>query len=189
MKARVLKRLLLDTGYIVHNDDEAVLVGSPMCSDLISVNKKTLNIKYALDTFREGRKALVKDSKKELLFIWDKLLELIESGELQDIINGDDEIENPLPVYTVDDGILIETFTDKYGWPNVTISGKLMHDNNYFKTKGAAIEYGIKDLGYGIDSLERMVKEKEQELANIRENLETYIRHQKYLKELLNQYF
>ena len=57
MKARLLKKLLNDTGYAVSNHDEYIAVGSPLCHDLISVNKQTLNLKYALDTWRDANAA------------------------------------------------------------------------------------------------------------------------------------
>ncbi len=134
------------TGYNVHNyDSKYIAIGSPMCSKLITVHKETLEVKYALDTFHKGREAL---GNAELIFIWDKLHELIESGAIKDIISGDDVLNNPLPVFTVDEGRLIETFTDEYGWPNVTIDGTMMHENDYFKTKEEALKYGISECTY-----------------------------------------
>lgn len=160
MKARFLTKLLNDTNYIVNNNRNYIAVGSPMCHDLIKVDKKTLKVKYALDTWNEGRKCLEGKSNTELLFIWDKLHELIESGKIKDIIEGNDVLENPLPVFTCDNGILIETYTDKYGWPNTDINGNLMHDNTYFKTKQEAIDYGIEDL----ESWDKMLTERIEEL-------------------------
>ena len=73
MKARLLTKLLNNTGYRVNNNKDYIAVGSPLCHDLISVNKQTLKVKYALDTFREGRKCFEETStqseKTELLFI------------------------------------------------------------------------------------------------------------------------
>lgn len=165
MKARLLKKILNNTGYIVNNNEEYIAVGSPLCHDLFSVNKKTLCLKYALD--RGGRSAMLnkgdKDGNNEMLFIWDKLQELIDNGQIHDIITGQDELENPLPVFTVKEGELIQTFTDKYGWPNTTINGDLMHDNDYFKTKEEAIAYGIKECEYWIKySEERLIEDQEK---------------------------
>jgi len=167
MEARKLKKLLNNTGYAVHYSDGKVCVGSPLCSDLFSVNAETMKVKYALDTWNEGRKCFEETSRKsensEGLFIWDKLHELIESGELQKIIENDDTIENKLPVFTCEDGVLVESFTDAYGWPNVTISGELMYDNTWYKTKKEALEQGIESMGYRIEwneeRIERLTKE------------------------------
>jgi hypothetical protein len=54
MKARLLKKILNNTGYIINNKRDYIAVGSPLCHDLISVDKKTLKLKYALDTWGEG---------------------------------------------------------------------------------------------------------------------------------------
>ena len=184
MKARKLKKILNNIDYIYSNHKEYIAVGSSLCHDLLSVNKTTLKVRYALDTFREGRKAL-ENRSEELLFIWDKLHELIETGEINDIINVKDNIENPLLVYTVIDGELIESITDEYGWPNVTDDGICMYNNDYFKTKEEAVDYAIKNYGYVIkNSLER-ITEKEKELIELKDRLsreQNYITHLEKLK-------
>lgn len=176
MKARLLKQLCNNINYIYNNNHEYIAVGSSLCHNLISVNKETLKVKYALDTFHEGRESLKND---DLIFIWDKLHELIRTGQIQDIINGTDEIENPLPVFTVEKGQLIETFTDKYGWPNVTIDGHEMYDNTYFKTKKKAIEYGIKDSEAGIKNMEEHMSQQWDDLIKTSNRI---LREKEYLK-------
>jgi hypothetical protein len=168
MKARLLRKILNNTGYTVNNNRDYIAVGSPLCHDLISVNKKNLKLKYALDTWKEGRKCLEKKSSKEnpceLLFIYDKLQELIDNGQIQDIIDGNDEVDNPLPVFAIDNGILIEKFTDAYGYPNTTIDGFLMYDNEYFKTKEEAIKSGLKECKSWIKMLSERKLELEAEI-------------------------
>jgi hypothetical protein len=188
MKARLLKKLLNDTGYAVSNNRDYIAVGSPLCHDLISVNKKTLKVKYALDTFREGRKCLEGKSnskgENELLFIWDKLHELIDSGQIQDIINGKDEIDNPLPVFTVEDGKLIESVTDKYGWPNTDDDGICMYENTHFPTAKQAIEYGISEYKAGKENTIRRIEELENDLSKVKQRLSTYESYIAYLQSL-----
>jgi hypothetical protein len=167
MKARLLKQILNDTKYTVNNNTDYIAVGSPLCHDLISVNKKTLKLKYALDTWNEGRAGLVKEGKDEILFIWDKLQELIDNGQIKDIIEGSDIIENPLPVYTVKNGELIESFTDKYGWPNTTIDGFIMYENEWYKTREEAIEYGISEYTAGLSMLQRRKREVQDDLNKL----------------------
>lgn len=150
MKARKLKQLLNNTRYIISNNRDYIAIGSGMCHNLISVNKETLELKYALDYKGNGRDSLIGSHNAELIFIWDKLHELIQTGEILDIINGRDIIENPLPIFTVRDGRLIESVTDAYDWPNVDDNGELMYDNTHFKTKKEALEYGIKDNEAGV---------------------------------------
>lgn len=168
MKARLLRKLLNNTGYTIADHGKYIGIGSPMCHNLLSVDKETLKIKYAIDTFKKGKKSLTCEA---LVVIWDKLDELIESGELQEIITGQDQLDNPLPVYTVTDGKLIETLTDEYGWPNVTIDGQQMYDNNYFKTKVEAIQYGIDDTNAGLKFLE-------ENLARHRDDIQKLLNRQ-----------
>lgn len=188
MKARKLKKLLNNTGYSISNHDEYIAVGSPLCHDLISIDKKTLKVKYALDTFREGRKCLEEKTNRkgenELLFIWDKLHELIETGEIKDIIEGVDIIENPLPVFSVRGGKLIESVTDKYGWPNTDENGICMYENTHFPNKEKAIEYGIREYEAGLKMTQDTLKEKERELLKLKERIVMYENYINHLKSL-----
>lgn len=189
MKARKLKKILNDTGYIINNQEDYIAVGSSLCHDLISVDKKTLKIKYALDTWREGRKSL--DKKDYLAVIWDKLQELIDNGEIHDIINGNDEIDNPLPVYTIKDGELVETWTDEYGWPNTTIDGTIMYENTHFKTKKEAIENGIYSYKNRYEYRREYLEELKEKIQKVNEDIEyinkTLINLNKLLENETNQ--
>ncbi len=182
MKARLLKKLLNDTEYSLSNHREYIAVGSTLCHNLISVNKETLQVKYALDTFREGRRAI---KHKELEFIWDKLHELIENGQIHDIINGKDEIENPLPVFTVNDGKLFESVTDKYGWPNTDDNGICMYDNTHFPTKEQAVEYGIREYEAAEEIMLRRLAELESDLHKAKKDIEKYRDYIHHLQQLL----
>ena len=181
MKARVLKRLLNDTEYIISDHGEYIAVGSSYIHNLISVNKSTLKVKYALDTFNTGREAI---NHKPLEEIWDKLHELIESGKIHDIIEGCDDIANPLPVYTVEDGQFIETTTDEYGWPNVTIDGKIMYENTHFKTKGEAVEWGIKSTINTLKWTDENILELEAKLVKAKKQRIQYSKELDSLKAL-----
>jgi hypothetical protein len=156
MKARLLNKLLGNPGYIISENEGYIAVGSPYVHNLISVDKKTMNIKYALDTFGEGRKSIQNDL---LVSIWDKLHDLVESGEIIDIINGADEIVKPLLVYCIKDDELVESITDEYGWPNVTSDGELMYENTHYKTKGEAIAHGIKNITSQLEYIDESISE------------------------------
>lgn len=182
MKARLLRRILNDTKYIINNNDDYIAVGSALCHDLITVNKKTLKLKYALDTWHEGRSSIKHD---ELIFIWDKLQNLINSGEINNIIEGQDKILNPLPIFTVRNGRVVKSFTDKYGWPNVTIDGDLMYENTWFKTELEAINYGIKEYKAGMNMVQRTIDEKRKELKEFEERRSIYSLYVFNLEELI----
>lgn len=164
MKARKLKEILNNTRYTVAFYGDYVGIGSPLCHDLIKLEVKTNKITYALDTFHKGRSAI---GSPELEFIWDKLHEMVGNGGIAEIVNGNDIIENPLPVYTVMHGALVCTVTDAYGWPNVTVEGYMMHDNTYFKTATGAIECGIKEYEARISHLTERAKELNSEVDRV----------------------
>ena len=182
MKLRLLKKILNNTGYYLSNCDEYLAIGSGMVHNLISLDVKTLNITYALDTFREGRESI---RDEELLFIWDKLHELVKTGQIREILDGRDEIENPLPVFTVEDGVLIESVTDAYGRPNIDDNGVMMYYNTHFPTKEQAIEKGLKDCESGKEFVLENVESLEKELAEARSRLREYEEKIENLKTLL----
>ena len=74
MKARSLQKLL-NTNRTVQELQDKICISSYWVQDLISVDKKSLKLSYAMDTFHEGKKAL---KSKELEQIWDKLDEMIK---------------------------------------------------------------------------------------------------------------
>ncbi len=182
MQARKLRKLLNDTKYTVGNYGDYIAIGSPLCHDLIKVNKSDYGFKLALDTFNQGRASL--DRNEELTFIYDKLKELALSGELREIIDGDDVLDNPLPVFTVSDGKLVSTLTDKYGWPNTTIDGTIMHDNTYFKTAKQAIKYGIRETEAGIEACSRSLSEIEERANYFKARIQNYKDNLTYLQSL-----
>ncbi len=170
MRARLLKKLLNNTKYHVHETSEHICIGSPLCSDLISVRKDNLKMRYALDTFREGKKSL---RGGELLFIWEKLEELIITGEIQEIINGEDVIENPLPVFICDENYEItSSVTDVYGWPNTDIKGVLMYDNTWFPTKKEAMKRAISDCEHTIRYSTESLVEYQEKVSKIEKRMQ-----------------
>lgn len=182
MQSRKLRKLLNDTGYAVHFRDGKVCVGSPMCSELITVDSKTMKIKYALDTFREGRKSI---SSEELEFIWDTLMELIKTGELKTIIENDDPIDGMFPVYCCEDGKIEKKYADVFGWPHSTHDGTLMYENTFFKTEREAIEDGIKDMIAAVEMETRHMAQKAEELHEAKQGLQKYTDYLNNLKALL----
>ena len=88
--ASIQLKEILNTTYTIQETEDKICISSYYVTDLISINKKTLALNYALDTFHEGRNAL---KSEELERIWDKLSEMIKDGSIKDIINGNDSIE------------------------------------------------------------------------------------------------
>jgi hypothetical protein len=180
MQSRKLRKLLNDTKYAVHFRDGKVCIGSPYVSELITVHAETMQIKYALDTFHEGRKSI---HSKKLEFIWDKLLEFIESGELKTIIENNDSTEGMFPVYSCKEGKIRQQFADVFGWPNPTHDGEMMYDGTFFKTETEAIEYGIKDLTGWCMHFKEHVAKLEGEIVEEKSRLEKWTDRLEALKE------
>ena len=174
MKARLLKSLL-QTTRIVANYPEYVAIGSGLVHNVISVDKKTFRLKSNFTVYDDP----------ELQDIWNKLSDLIISGQMQEIIEGRDVIENPLPVFTVVYGELVESVTDKYGWPNTDDNGVLMFNNTHFPTKDQAIRYGIHELQCGIQLLTYRIHQEEVLLMGIKAQKQIYQERLENLKSLV----
>lgn len=151
MKARILQKLL-ETDRPVHWCDGKVCVASPMCHDLISYDPSKKVLRYALDTFREGRMSLENKSDGELLAIYDKLDAMIKSGEIEEIITGSDDTFGMFPVFEGNHGEVIEEMTDKIEWPNTTHTGKMIYENTHFATFEEAAKRALSKAGYAIEN-------------------------------------
>jgi hypothetical protein len=181
MKARLLRKILNDTKYILSDHADYIAVGGPLCHDLISVDKNPIRFRrLALDYGNKGRSSL----DGELLLIYDKLDELMKSGELAEIIEGKDEIENPLPVYWVEDGQLNESATDAHGWPNLTEEGILMYNNTHFPTKEQALKKGISEYESRVKWCAESVEERAKQLLEATERAAEASKQLEHLKSL-----
>lgn len=158
MQTRKLRKLLNDTKYTIADYGKYISVGSPYVHDLIKVTKGDWKISYALDTYKKGRESI---THEKLEVIWDKLVELIASGELQKIVEENDEIEVKIPVFKFEDETesVIESYTDELGWPNTTFDGQMMHENEWFPTKEEAIAKTIRYLSSGMKYTEESVED------------------------------
>ena len=93
---------------------------------------------------------------------------------LLDVINGVDEIENPIAIWTINNGELVQTYTDKMEWPNTTYDGKTIYENTYFDSKEKAIEYAIREYSAGVSIMERSVNRISKDLKEANDSLEMY---------------
>lgn len=185
MKAKSLKQLLNNTGYTVHFRQGKICVGSNLCSELFSVDIKKNKIVYALDTFNEGRSALEGRSNKDLIFIYDTLTSLLKSGQINNYIEGKDELVDPFPVYSVKDGILTKQLAENIGYPNVTDDGEMMYDNSHFRTEKEALENAIEQDEYDRNSLKGIISEREKEILSLKDYLSKKESNIKLYKKML----
>lgn len=172
MKARKLKEIL-GTEYIVADFGDYIGIGSPLCHNLISIDKETRKMAHALSL------------SGETLDIWNRLVTLIQTKEFDDIVNGDDSVMNPVAVYYAEDGVIHEEFSEAIGWPNITQTGRLQHDNTDFASREEAIargiargideaEAGIKNLTMVVDQKKKEIWEAERRIAEFKDELESY---------------
>lgn len=154
MQARKLKKLL-NTGYIVQNCGEYAAIGSAYVHDIIKIDKQTLKIKV-------WQHATNDDNLHALL---EKLKEIKDSGELREILDGKDEVVNPLPVFCYRGDQIIESKTDDYEWPSTDDDGYLLYENTTFKTKKDCLSYAFKDLSYSFKSISEQLDRAKEEVA------------------------
>ena len=147
------------------------------------IGKLETGVVKELGDFKNGfAKDLYDDFEKLNEKLDYKLKKLVDSGQIQEYLNGNDEIEKKLPVYKEEDGEIIETYTDAYGYPNLTIDGYVMYENEYFKSKIACKKYAIKCCVSGIDNYNRYIQQKLKEIEELTVHINSC---QRDLKKLL----
>ena len=179
MKARLLHNLIGAGSYVVADFGDYVGVGGAMCHNIISLDKKTLKLTYAFDS--RGKSALEK--KEPLLAIWDNLEHLICSGEMDYILRYDDEIENPITIYSFQNGQLLTNTTDRFltaPYPNLTRDGQRIDNNNkFYRTKEEALKDGQHSLMQRISTMKGTLSD----ILNKKKEMESMI--EKAVDELL----
>jgi hypothetical protein len=135
MKIRALQNIL-KTKYVVRNEDDNYLsIGPSFIHMLISVPFTGSKV-YKCESWKlDG----TTDYDIELTRVYRLIERMVDSKEILEYLTGADTLDDPLPVYSVKDGCIVEGFTDEYGWPNITDLGYLMYNNQFFSTPEAAI--------------------------------------------------
>ena len=158
MQVRAIKKLLNNTDYTVNNRDGVLCISSPMV-DVIKLDSKTLELSYWSSDGKPNPK------QTELTFIWNTLSQLKDTAEFKILLESDDVIENPIPVFSYDDnGNILESETDELYWPNTTKEGFLMCDNVWFDERSKAIEKAISETKIGIKWAKESIEELEAKL-------------------------
>lgn len=81
------------------------------------------------------------------------------------LIKVKDVFEQSIPVYTSQNGQIIEKECETLSFPNVTHDGELMYQNRHYANKADAIEYERKNLHSRIANYEESVADLEAKLA------------------------
>jgi hypothetical protein len=152
MKMASLKKYL-ETEYIVHCREiynrqnqptgrYAIHIGSPMCSELISLPVDTMQFTFALDSDNDGEK-YIKRCRIELQEVYFRLKDMVTSGAISLYVEGNES--GTVPVFYEKDGEILTDYCIEPGFPNVTNSGILMYNNTYFQDKLACAKAHIID--------------------------------------------
>lgn len=182
MKARKLTAML-NTRYIVHDGGDTINIGSFLCSELVAMNKETKRLTYALGWPHKNNKPKPSADNDDPRAIWEGLERLIASGEIEDILAGDDEIENPIPVFWEKGGAIFESVTDKIGWPHTTREGRLMHNSGFFAAREEAARCAVHGVWWRLNGSRRRESVLLQELDETRER----IKKEEGIREILEQ--
>lgn len=166
-------------GHFISNYPEGICIGSPLVYDIIVIDPETGRIKkrYAGGTW--SKSASNKDlTRYQAEFDTDpaKLLELIKQNDI---------FERSIPVYTYDNGDILEKFCEEIGYPNITHDGQMMYDNTFSTDKNKVIFWAKRNAASGIKNCAQNVKRIKSDL----EKMEAYLKKEKsYLKKLKINY-
>lgn len=181
----IKKRLGEDDGYIwqfsEYKNGPALCIGSSYVGNLIEVPlNQPYQIILAMEKSKEG---LNQDLRK----IYDGLEKMIEESDFQELMEGKDEVENGVPVFYIEKGVLIETVTEKISWRNITANGDLIYDNTHFDSPEKALKYGISEMGYAIKSANRRLKELSDDRKRVTKRKKGYVEQKDYLQRELDR--
>ena len=148
---------------------------------LIAYN--TVTKKFTTAVFDPGERH--KDAD-ELMFIWNKMHELAESGQLDEIASGDDELKDPVPVFSFRDQKIVKTFTerDEFGWPHCDNEGYLMYDNTAFRTERECRLYAI---GLLTSNLDFCLQNLESDIEQLARRVKFFSSEAKALRQLYKE--
>lgn len=160
--------------HIVHIKDEwhefercktgnkLLCIGSPLCHDLITVNLTTRKFEDKLSARSRGG---------ELQRYWDEMQADVD--KLFSLIEVPDTFERSIPVFTFEDGDILEKRCEELDWPNVTHDGDIMN-NRFHETRAAAVEHAISNAEAGIENITQCIAERERETEKMRDRLSQY---------------
>ena len=155
----------------VHVVKEGIAIGSPYISELIVIGLDG-TIKKADVSHNKDLERYCREMKSD-------------PGTLLKLIESTDAFSKSIPVYTYDDGKVLELFCEEIGWPNVTHDGQMMYDNTFFPSREEAALRGMKDAAAWIESYQRGITEAKDSIAKAEEGIK---QHNGYMRNLLSEF-
>lgn len=141
----------------VQINEKGLCIGSGYVSDMIVIDLHTGSIEVS-QTFGSR----VRESYAALL--------AADPAEIVELIRAPDVFATSVPVYTFEDGTVIEKMCETPGYPNVTHDGRMMFDNRYSIDKNKVIAWAKRDCEIWVDTAER-------ELERAKKNHEEALLH------------
>jgi hypothetical protein len=168
MKIKTLQNII-GNEYIIQKAPHSgnLIIGTQFISQMLVMSNKTMEIKC--DMILRTKKTIDKFNE-----ICQKLEQLKQTHKMRDILDNNDEIENPITVYFYNSftETVEETQVETFGYPNTDINGYLQYENTHFKDQKEAIEYAIRNIEIGIKMNNQTIKDYSERVAKFeRENL------------------
>lgn len=142
---KLLKDTFGITRHIVHVIDKGICIGSELCRDIVVIQAET------------GQIIRMQPMFSDYIRVHYQALHEAEPAEIARLIAEPDSFKVSIPVYTYDDGTIIEKSCETPGWPNVTHDGQLMYDNTFSTSKEKVIEWAKRNIACRIEWLQEDV--------------------------------
>lgn len=93
----------------------------------------------------------------------------VDMQRLRFLINMKDEFTRSIPVYTYEDGTIIQCFCEEAGWPNVTHDGRMQYENTFSVDREKVVEWAIADAQARINWLNKEMEIAVAALQNVKD--------------------
>lgn len=144
--------------HIIQVDDGEVKIGSGYIPDLLRVTSEGQVI----------RSSVLGDSPE-----LNRVAEAIEANRNAyiSLLEAQDRFDDDLPVWTYEDGEIVQYQCEEYGWPNVTHCGRLMYENLFFDRRDQAVKAAIKNSEAAVSGWSSQIKRTQEDLAKEQDHL------------------
>lgn len=139
-------------GHSVHVTSEGICIGSPYVSNLIVIGFDGVVKKREDGRLNEDLARYMREFDAD-------------PAKLKELAARTDTFTTSLPVYTWEDGKIIEAKCETYGWPNTTHEGRIMYENRFSKSKDEAVKAAKEDAACSVKWRREAVERAEKELA------------------------
>lgn len=148
---------------IKHNvimEDGRIFIGSGFIHDLVSIDVDTGEI-WENETFRNSLRENYPDLLKA------------DPEKVRALILAPDTFKASIPVFTFQDGDIIECRCEEPGYPNVTHDGRMMYENRFSTDIQEVVRWAKNDLEIWSDNLDKHIQELQEKLDSARSTLKT----------------